>query len=194
LEPRFAVICTLKYTIYPFLYFSNSIEWPLEQELNIPVEQCLRVYKSAFLLNRLNHAAFGKLFIPVGKFLMLTFDVNVPAFAIFCYWDSLDLPSISTLLVLMCLSGPMLVSSALVMSGIYDISSQFQRNMREKIQLCCCGNNESQREVWLKELRSCQVARCQIGNFYHMEGKAKLTLVNTMLNIFVFMIVERNVL
>ncbi len=75
------------------------------------------------------------------------------------------------------------------MSAIFDISSQFQWNMKKKIQAC---ENKRIREVWYRELQSCQVVRCQIGNFYHMEGKAKLTLVDTMVNGFVFMVVQRN--
>jgi hypothetical protein len=82
---------------------------------------------------------------------------------------------------------PLLVSGSIVMSRIFDIASEFQRNMELKIQ--ACGNKRTEK-VWLRELWSCQVIRCQIGNFYHMEGKAKLTLVDTMANIFVFMVVQ----
>jgi hypothetical protein len=140
------------------------------------------------VLNRLNDAAFRRLFIPAVKFMILTIYVNVPAFAVFCYWDGLDLISISTLVLVFGASVPMLVSCSLVMSKIFDIASEFQRNMELKIQPC---KNKRMKQVWLRELRSCQVVRCQIGNFYHMEGKAKLTLVDTMANIFVFMVVQR---
>ncbi len=75
------------------------------------------------------------------------------------------------------------------MSGIYNISSQFQKNMEHKIQAC---EDKAMKEVMTKQLLSCQVIRFQIGNFYHMEGKAKLTLINTMVNVFVFMIVQRS--
>ncbi len=61
-----------------------STEWPLDAE--VPLEQCLRVYRTAFLLNRLNDAAFGKFLIPVAKSMFITFYINVPAFAIVCYW------------------------------------------------------------------------------------------------------------
>jgi hypothetical protein len=156
----------------------------------VPVEQCLRVYKSSFLLNRLNDAAFGKLYIPTAKFLILIFYINIPAFVIFCYWEHLDPFSICTFLAVFLASVPVLAGSALVMSEIYNISSQFKRNLMPKIQAC---ENKAMKKVWKMELRSCQVVRCQVGNFYHMEGKAKLTLVDTMLNSFVFMVVQRKV-
>ncbi len=155
---------------------------------DIPVEQCLRVYKSAFLLNRLNDSAYGKLYIPSAKLLIIIFYINLPAFAIFCYWDQLDPFSISVFFAVFVTSAPVLVGCALVMSGIYNISSQFQRNMEPKIQ---AGARLGMKKAWMQELWSCQVVRCQVGNFYHMEGKAKLTLVDTMLNCFVFMIVQR---
>jgi hypothetical protein len=141
------------------------------------------------LLNRLNDDSFGKFYIPVGKFLILIFYINIPAFAVFCYWEYLDLLSLSTLVFLFLSTVPILASCSLVMSAIFDISSQFQWNMKKKIQAC---ENKRIREVWYRELQSCQVVRCQIGNFYHMEGKAKLTLVDTMVNGFVFMVVQRN--
>jgi hypothetical protein len=120
--------------------------------------------------------------------MMLTIYVNVPAFAVFRYWDSLDLISLSTLVLVFGASVPMLVSCSLVMTKIFDIASEFQKNMKQKIQVY---ENKRMKKIWLKELRSCQVVRCHIGSFYHMEGKAKLTLVDTMANIFVFMVVQR---
>jgi hypothetical protein len=152
------------------------------------VDQCLKVYKSAFLLNRLNDAGLGRIFVPAGKAIILLVYINVSAFALFFYWDQLDLISTSTFFSLLAIDVPILVTSSIIMSAIYDISSKFQRNMHQKIQ--GCGNKALER-VWFKELRSCQIVRCQIGNFYHMEGQAKLTLVHTMLNNFVFMVVQR---
>jgi hypothetical protein len=105
----------------------------------------------------------------------------------------LDFLSISTLGFVFFLATPILVSCALVMSRIYDISSQFQANMAKKVQTSKDKDNGTI-QIWMRELRSCQLVRCQIGNFYHMEGKAKLTLVNTIVNAFVFMVVQRKVL
>jgi hypothetical protein len=148
----------------------------------------LRVYRSAFLLNRLNNSAFGKLYIPAGKCLLVVFFINVPAFAVFCFWDQLDVISISAFCSVAAAVGPVIFTCSSVMSKIYGISSQFQRNMEQKIQ---ASGNKAMRNEWIRELRSCQVVRVQIGNFYHMEGKAKLTIVNTMVNWFVFMVVQQ---
>jgi hypothetical protein len=147
------------------------------------------VYKSAFRLNGLHNAVFGKFYIPASKFMLLTFYINLPLFGVFCYWDKLDLPSISTLVVMFVTAVSLLVSCSHVMSAIYDISSQFQRNMKEKIKV---SGDKIMRKVWLRDLRSCQLVRCQIWNFYHMERKAKLTMINTLVNGFVFLVVQRN--
>jgi hypothetical protein len=156
---------------------------------SIPAWQCLRVYRSVFLLNRLNDAALGKLFIPAAKSLLLIFYINVPAFVVIRYWDQLDIISISTLIFVFGSALSVILTCSNVMSGIYNISSQFQKNMEHKIQAC---EDKAMKEVMTKQLLSCQVIRFQIGNFYHMEGKAKLTLINTMVNVFVFMIVQRS--
>jgi hypothetical protein len=62
--------------------------------------------------------------------------------------------------------------------------------MKQKIRV---SEEKGIREIRIRELRSCQLVRCQIGSFYHMEGKAKLTLANTMVNCFVFMIVQHRI-
>jgi hypothetical protein len=163
------------------LHYLYSIAWPLDA--TVSVDQCQKVYKSAFLLNRLNDAGLGRLFIPAGKAIIMMVYINVPAVALFFFWDQLDIITISTFLSVLAVIVPILVTSSIIMSAIYDISYKFQRNMHQKIQGC---GNKALRKVWSKDLRSCQIVRCQIGNFYHMEGKAKLTLVNTMLNALFF--------
>ncbi len=139
------------------------------------------------MLNELHNAVFGKFYIPLAKFLLVIFYINLPLFGVFCYWDKLDLPSISTLVAMFVTAVSLLVSCSLVMSAIYDVSSQFQRNMTQKIQVC---EDKIMRKVWLRELKSCQLARCQIGDFYYMEGKAKMTIINTLVNGFVFLVVQ----
>jgi hypothetical protein len=61
--------------------------------------------------------------------------------------------------------------------------------MEEKIQR---SRDKGMREVWGRELWTCQVVRRQIRNFYQMEGKAKQTLAQTRLNCFILIVVERN--
>jgi hypothetical protein len=161
------------------------MEWPMDEA--VPVKQCLQVYKSAFLLNSLNNSGFGQLIIPALKFLTLFFYVNVTAFTVFCYWEKVDILPILMLTALFLTSASAIGVCSLVMSSIYNISSQFQRNMKQKIRV---SEEKGIREIRIRELRSCQLVRCQIGSFYHMEGKAKLTLANTMVNCFVFMIVQ----
>jgi hypothetical protein len=77
--------------------------------------------------------AFSWLFIPSEKLMFLLFYINVPAFAIFCYWDKPDLLTISTFIAIFGATVPILVSCAIFMSSIYEISSQFERNMEKKI-------------------------------------------------------------
>jgi hypothetical protein len=157
-------------------------------DATVPVDQCQKVYKSAFLLNRLNDAGLGRLFIPAGKAMILLVYINVPIVALFFYWNQLDIITIFTFLSVLAVTVPILVTRSTIMSAIYDISSKFQRNMHQKIQGC---GNKAMRKAWSKDLRSYQIVRCRIGNFYYMEGKTKLVLVNTILNVFVFMVVQR---
>jgi hypothetical protein len=93
------------------------------------------VYRSVFLLNRLYDWA-RKASHPCFKIHLPGIYINVPAFATFCYRDHLDIISIMTALGLFGAIAPVHVSCALVMSAIYDVSSQFQKNMIKKIQAC----------------------------------------------------------
>jgi hypothetical protein len=86
------------------------------------------------------------------------------------YWDHLDLISISTFFVVGGAAAPILLGCSLVVSAIFGISSQFQKNMEQKRQTY---EDKPTRKVCIREVRSCQVLRFQIGNFYHMEGNER---------------------
>ena len=43
------------------------------------------------------------------------------------------------------------------------------------------------------QLKSCALIRCQIGNLYHMEAAAKLTMIDNVVNGIVFLLVNVNV-
>jgi hypothetical protein len=75
------------------------------------------------MLNGLHNAAFGKFYMPALKFMLWTFYINRPLFGVFCYWDKLDLPSISTLVVILVTAVSLLVKCSHVLSAINEISS-----------------------------------------------------------------------
>jgi len=78
--------------------------------------------------------------------------------------------------------------SALVMSKIFSLSSQFQVQQKKNLnRLPLISRINLQRQ-----LRSFPALKCQVGPFYHMEGKAKLTLADNMANGIAFMLVTFN--
>jgi hypothetical protein len=42
----------------------------------------------------------------------------------------------------------------------------------------------------VKEIRACQLIRCEVGGLYHMEVEAKLTLMHSVINGLVFLLVQ----
>jgi len=73
----------------------------------------------------------------------------------------------------------MLAGMAVVMSSLYDISARFKPNLRVKIQKNGFALN---RNLLAREVNACPNLRCRVGSVYHMEAKAKLTLVHSVLN------------
>jgi hypothetical protein len=59
------------------------------------------------------------------------------------------------------------------------MSVEIQENLSVELSLLPQGITKLS---WEMELRSCPLISCKIGNFYHMEGKARLTLIDTLIN------------
>jgi hypothetical protein len=76
------------------------------------------------------------------------------------------------------------------MSATYTSSLKFSKNIRKRIH--ALDNKEKSKALYLRQVRSCQLIRCQVGNMYHMEKRAKLRLVVSVLNGFRFLLIQRN--
>jgi len=78
------------------------------------------------------------------------------------------------------------IPSAVTMSRIFSLSSQFQIQQAKQLnRLPTVSRMDLQRQ-----LKSFPALKCKIGPFYHMEGKAKLTLADTMTQGVAFMLLS----
>jgi len=67
---------------------------------------------------------------------------------------------------------------AVVMSLVFTVTTNFQRNAT--LSLAKSQNEDmGAKRILEKELRSLPVLKSTVGGMYHMESKAKLTLLNT---------------
>ena len=80
-----------------------------------------------------------------------------------------------------------IVPVTIIMSSLYDKSSQFCHNLSRKVHR---GESKKSRQIFLYQLKSCPLIRYQVGGFYYMEAKAKLTLLHNILNGIVYLVVN----
>jgi len=74
------------------------------------------------------------------------------------------------------------------MSLVYNISVQFERNIVDnRVASPNGGRDKALIEMVLKSL---PVLKCNVGNYYHMEGMAKLTLIDNMSRGVTFMLIS----
>jgi len=77
-----------------------------------------------------------------------------------------------------------------VMSSLYSISKQFRSNLAERIQR---SNNRIGKRTLSMQLKSCPIIRCQVAGLYHMEAKAKLTMLQKIVNATKYLLVNLKV-
>jgi hypothetical protein len=140
------------------------------------------------MLNHLSNMACGQLLVP-GATAILCLLISATGFGIASYWNQLGVLLSGFFLSLILTALGMLIPSALAMSATYTYSLQFSKNMRERIHAL---DNKDIKALHLREVRSCQVIRCQVGNLYHMESRAKLRMVVSAVNGFRFLLIQRN--
>ena len=90
---------------------------------------------------------------------------------------------ILTLIVCILLITPI----SLVMSSMFDVSSKLHHNLSFLIKII---PDSKMKRILDRQLQACPLIRCQVGNFYHMESKAKLTVIHIVLNGIVFLLVN----
>ena len=125
---------------------------------------------------------FGTIYIPFVK-LFLIFGFITSFFGLvrlFKHLDAISLVFVATvltfaMLVLLPISG--------IMSSLYDMSKDFSRNVSAQIK-----TERVTKKILESELKSCFAIRCTVGNLYHMESEAKLTLLHQVVNGLVFLL------
>jgi len=106
--------------------------------------------------------------------LVLLFSICLASYWMIRLRNSSTMPVNGCLFVYLTTTTLTIIPGAVLMSHAYNNSRKFQHNMGRKLVLAqpyrhCCI-------VIKKTLHSLPVLKCTVGNFYHMEGKAKLTL------------------
>jgi len=139
------------------------------------------MYTQLVLILNVYNIVFGQLIVPVWK---LFASVIIPAGLIRFRIDSIYEAGI--LVVLIGSAAMALVPSALVISTVYNFSKMLLPNLKRRLHHI--SNIESQ-FAYSRILKSLPVMRCKVGNFYHMESQAKLTLLHTVISGLVFLLV-----
>ena len=130
--------------------------------------------------------AFGKIIIPFAKLeLILAFIITF--FATVRLFKDLDVISLVFVSSVALVSSILIAPIAMVMSSLFDISEKFSRNLSPRIHLVPVKKN---REIFERQVTSCPLIRCQVGSMYHMEAKAKLTIIDNVVNGVAFLMVN----
>jgi len=76
---------------------------------------------------------------------------------------------------------------SIIMSSLYETSAQFQYNLKQAVNTV---SNTNVMNYWKLALESCPVVRCKVGSLYYMEAKAKLTLLQRLVDGIIFLLVN----
>ena len=167
------------------------MEWPKRNlssnDSCFQIQNYSTYYKGIYILNNNSNTTFGKLYIPFVKMaLMLAFIISF--FATIRVYNDLHILSLFLLVSIAFTSVLMIGPISMVMSSLYDMSSKFECNVLTKIQAVV--DNKRSRRIYELQIKSCPLIRCQVGSFYHMEAKAKLTIIHNVLHGIVFLMVN----
>jgi len=169
------------------------VEWPRGtpnrpafNEKLIP-ECYLSVYKSIRVMNDLHNAAFGSLFFPVWKLCgVLAFPIS--AYCTIKLGTSMGSALFGFFHLYFIAILVIIVPGAMLMSEIYKLSSEFHRNVQQAV----IKRLGKENLVIFQQLRAVPELKCKIGEFYYMEGKAKLTLADNLTRGVSFMLLSFN--
>jgi len=130
--------------------------------------------------------AFGKLAVPAAKIGMIV--VFMFAFmAVVRLRKEMDWLSLAMVTGFSAIVPALVIPMTVMMSKLYDISSQFKANMTPTV----AGISDFKSKQDLSgELKSCSPIRRQVGNLYCMEAKAKLTLLDQVVHGVIFLFVN----
>jgi len=147
----------------------------------------IHIYRSIRLLNDLHNIAYGSFFVPMLK-LMALLVLFISTYATVKLRSAMGPVVFGFFLVYMLDVLIATFPSSVIMSKIFHLSSQFQIQQAKHLNLLPI--------VWRidlhRQLKSFPTLKCQVGPFYHMEGKAKLTLADNMMHGIAFMLLSFN--
>jgi len=169
--------------------FISSIDWPTGNSLlsiKPRIRRCFRYYRGIYLVIQDLNLAFGTLFIPYFK-LTLLLGFITSFFALVRLPSDMDVLSYLIMIVTVPGSLTLVVPIALVMSNMHSMSENFIPTLSPTIQLL---DNRIDREYFGRQLRSCPLIRCKIGNMYYMESEAKLTMLDRTVATLMFLFVN----
>lgn len=158
------------------------------QQVGPVCEKSFKVYKTCYLLNDMFNEIFAPAAMPGLKYLTLLLTI-FPLFGFIRFHASMDLLTSYQVLILIPAAGLSLIPGALVMSACYNISTEFPKNMPFKI-LNETNEGTLHRKLYLAQVKSILPVRCKVGSLYYMERQAKLTLLDTLVNSLVFLLLN----
>ena len=119
--------------------------------------------------------------------LLITIAVIVTFFAAVRLSEDLDWLSLMVMTLIPVAYVLVMPPIAVLMSRFFDISRKFSWNLFPRIQLV---EVKGTREIFERQLKSCPLVRCQVGSMYHMEAKAKMTMLHNVVDGVVFLMVN----
>jgi len=139
------------------------------------------------MLNEGFNLAFGTLLIPTVKLMGLV-GLVLSTFAVIRLRGELNTGSLLLMPLVGIGTASLLVPISLVMSSSYKISLNFERILTPLIKQKL--TNRETKEGFARQLKSCPLIRCKIGNMYYMEARAQLTMLDSTVNGLVFLLVR----
>jgi len=143
-------------------------------------------YRGIHILNNDCNISFGKIFVPIMK-LWLIMAVVIGFFTLLRLSNSLEWFPLAMVSIVAVVALLALLPISFITSSLYGTSHQFQRNMWPFLDLI---SDKKAKLHFEGQLKACSLIRCKIGNFYHMEAKAKLTVLHNILDGIVFLLVN----
>jgi len=138
----------------------------------------LNFYRNLVLLNRLQNQAYSSIFTPIILF-SLECLIQVGAYCVIRLHKKMDFFNFLFSSSIFISAVVVLIPIVLEMCSIYCYSSKFK----------CLTNilvhrikSKHLRNVYRQNLNSFRILCCEVGNFYPMENRAQLTLLDTTLH------------
>ena len=167
---------------------SFSSEWVQKSaDLSIAtLTDSIVVYQRIRLLNDLHNDAFGSLFVLATK-MGAVFALYISVAAITFLRSAVAPILLGAFFLYMSTILLVIFPGALMMSQVYIISSSF--NLKVERCLISIHNCAQEKHQLKRTLKSLPVMKSKVGNLYHMESKAKLTLLDNIARGIAFMLI-----